>query len=159
MRAGATIAMPSQLSAVLFPAVPRRVPWERGINIALRTAHLMTSSILLGGHVFDVAPSRLLGYLLLTIASGSGLILLELYRSCRWIYLGKGLLVLVKLALLVAAALWWEHRVALLLLVVVVATVGSHMPARFRYFSVIHGRVLRDAPERSPDRTEWSWRT
>jgi hypothetical protein len=150
--------MPLQLSAILFPAVPRRVPCERGINIALRTAHLMVSSILLGGHVFDVQPSRLYGYLLLTIASGSGLILLELYRSCRWIYLGKGLLVLVKLALLGAAAVWWEHRVTLLLLVVVVATVGSHMPARFRYYSVIHGRVLRDAPERSELRSEASWR-
>ena len=150
--------MPLQLSAVLFPAVPRRVPCERGINIGLRTAHLMTSSILLGGHVFDVQPSRLFVYLLLTIASGSGLILLELSRSCRWIYLGKGLLVLVKLGLLVAAAVWWEHRVALLLLVVVVATVGSHMPARFRYYSIIHGRVLRDAPEQSQARSEASWR-
>jgi hypothetical protein len=150
--------MPSPLLAVLFPAVPRRVPCERGINIALRTAHLLTASILLGGHVFDLQPSRLLGYLLLTIASGSGLILLELYRSCRWIYLGKGVLVLLKLALLVAAAIWWEHRVALLLLVVVVATVGSHMPSRFRYFSVIHGRVLREAPDRSPERSEASWR-
>jgi len=150
--------MTTSLLTVLFPAVPRRVPWERGMNIGLRTAHLMTSSILLGGHVFDVQPSRLLVYLLLTIASGSGLILLELYRSCRWIYLGKGILVLVKLALLVAAAVWWEHRVALLLLVVVVATVGSHMPGRFRYYSVIHGRVLRDPPERSEDRSEASWR-
>jgi hypothetical protein len=150
--------MSTSLLAVLFPPVPRRVPCERGVNIALRTAHLMTSGILLGGHVFDVQPSRLIGYLLLTIASGSGLILLELYRSCRWIYLGKGLLVLVKLALLVAAAFWWEHRVPLLLLVVVVATVGSHMPARFRYYSVLHGRILRDEPERSEDRWEASWR-
>jgi hypothetical protein len=150
--------MATPLLAVLFPAVPRRVPWERGINIGLRTAHLMTSSILLGGHVFDIQPSRLLVCLLLTIASGSGLILMELYRSCRWIYLGKGLLVLVKLAMLVAAAVWWEQRVALLLLVVVVATVGSHMPARFRYYSVIHGRVLRDPPERSEVRSEASWR-
>ena len=150
--------MSTPLLAVLIPAVPRRVPCERGINIALRTAHLMSSSILLGGHVFDVQPSRLLVYLLLTIASGSGLILLELYRSCQWVYLGKGLLVLVKLALLVAAALWWEQRATLLLLVVVVATVGSHMPARLRYYSVFHGRVLRDAPERSEDRPGSSWR-
>lgn len=138
--------MPSWLSAVLFPPVPRRVPWERGVNIALRGAHLMTSSILLGGHVFAVPPSRLFAYLLLSIVSGAGLILLELYRSCRWIYLAKGVLVLLKLLLLGAAAIWWDHRVALLLLVVVVATVGSHMPARFRHYSVIHGRILQDPP-------------
>jgi hypothetical protein len=86
--------MVSRLSAVLFPPLPRRVPWERGVNIALRCAHLMTSSILLGGHVFAVPPSRLFVYLLLSIVSGAGLILLELYRSCRWIYLAKGVLVL-----------------------------------------------------------------
>ena len=29
-----------------------------------------------------------------------------------------------------------------LLIVIVFASVGSHMPARFRYYSVIHRRVL-----------------
>ena len=150
--------MSSRLLAVLFPAVPRRVPWERGLNITLRTAHLMMSSILLGGHVFALDPARLFVYLLLTIGSGTGLILLELYRSCRWIYLAKGVLVLIKLALLGAAAAWWDLRVALLLLVVVVATAGSHMPARFRYYSVIHGRVLQDPPKTAQDGSGASWR-
>ena len=149
--------MSSRLHAVLFPAVPRRVPWERGFNITLRAAHLMTSSILLGGHVFAVEPARLFVSLLLTIGSGAGLILLELYRSCRWIYLAKGVLVLVKLLLLGAAAIWWDHRAVLLLLVVAVATVGSHMPARLRYYSLIHGRVLQDPPKAAQDRPGARW--
>jgi hypothetical protein len=136
--------MGSTLAAILFPATPRHIPGERGITIALRTAHLMTSGCLLGGHAFDVAPHRLIVFLYLTIASGVGLALLELYSSCRWIYLGKGVMVGLKVALLIAAGLWWERRVVFLLLVVLVGSVGSHMPARFRYYSLLHGRVIAD---------------
>ena len=136
--------MASNLSAILFPDPPRRIPHERWLNIGLRTCHLITSGLLLGGHAFDVAPHRLILYLYLTIASGVGLILLELYASCRWIYLGKGILVMLKVGLLIAAGIWWEQRVVFLLLVVLVGSVGSHMPARFRYYSVIHGQVLSE---------------
>src|SRR3989304_10068426 len=143
--------MGPRLSEILFPATPRRIAHERWINSALRTAHLMTSSILLGGHVFDVSADRLILSLYLTIASGGGLVLLELYTSCRWIYLGKGAMVILKVALLIAAGVWWEQRVVFLLLVVLVGSAGSHMPARFRYYSLIHCRVISD-PIKGPGR-------
>jgi len=139
--------MASTLTAILFPATPRNMPYERGINIALRTAHLMTLSVLLGGHAFDIPAHRLILFLYLTIASGVGLVLLELYASCRWVYLGKGVMVYVKLALLMAAGVWWEQRVIFLLLAVLVASVGSHMPARFRHYSFLHGRAIVDPPK------------
>jgi hypothetical protein len=139
--------MASRLSTILFPAAPRHIPAERGINIALRTAHLMTAGLILGGHAFDVPPHRLILFLYLTIGSGVGMVLLELYSSCRWIYLGKGVMVSLKLALLLAAGLWWEQRVVFLLLVVLVGSVGSHMPARFRYYSILHGQVVTDPGE------------
>jgi len=150
--------MASALADILFPATIRRVPGERGINIALRTAHLMTSGILLGGHAFDVPAHRLILFLYLTIASGAGLILLELYSSCRWIYLGKGVTVILKLSLVIAAGVWWEHRVVLLLLVVLIGSVGSHMPARFRYYSLIHGRTILDPPKAALGATASAWR-
>jgi len=102
----------------------------------------MTSGILLGGHAFDMPPHRLLFLLYLTLASGAGLMLLELYRSCRWLYQLEGVMVALKLLLLVAAGIWWEQRLWLLLLVVVLGSVGSHMPARLRHYSIVHGRVL-----------------
>lgn len=139
--------MASTLSAILFPATPRSIPCERGINIALRTAHLMTSGVLLGGHAFDVPAHRLILLLYLTIASGAAMILLELYASCRWIYLGKGVMVGLKIVLLIAAGVFWEQRVVFLLLVVLVASVGSHMPARFRHYSFLHGRIIVDPPK------------
>jgi hypothetical protein len=150
--------MAPSLTAMLFPETPRHVPHERGINIALRTVHLMTFGILLGGHAFDVPADRLLPFLYLTIVSGAGLVLLELYSSCRWIYLGKGVMVLLKIALLIAAGVWWEERVLLLLLVVLVGSVGSHMPARLRYYSFLHRRIIVDPPKVSPVAPVSMWR-
>lgn len=136
--------MTSRLSAILFPPVPRSLPYDRGISIGFRTLHLLGSSLLIGGHAFGAEPQRLVGLLYLTVGSGAGLILLELYHSCDWLYQGMGLLVIVKTMITALAGLWWEPRVWLLCLVVVLGSVGSHMPARYRHFSLRHGRVLRD---------------
>jgi hypothetical protein len=150
--------MASTLLAILFPPTTRHIPGERGINIALRTAHIMTFGILLGGHAFDVPAHRLILFLYLTIASGASMILLELYSSCRWIYLGKGVTVILKVALVIAAGVWWEDRVVLLLLVVLIGSVGSHMSARFRYYSFLHGRVIVDPPKAPVGTSLSAWR-
>jgi hypothetical protein len=136
--------MTSRFSTLLFPPAPRSLPFNRGISIGFRTLHLLGSSLLLGGHAFGVEPQRLLTLLYLTAGSGLGLILLELYRSCDWAYQGMGVLVIVKSAITVLAGVWWDERVLLLLLVLVLGSVGSHMPARYRHYSLLHGRVLPD---------------
>lgn len=110
------------------------------VNIALRTAHLTVFGILVGGHVFDVEPSRLLPFLLATIVTGAGLMVLELASTCAWLFMGKGVAILLKLVLLLMVPLFWEHRVALVVAVVVLASVSSHMPSRFRYYCFLSGR-------------------
>ncbi|HTU03035.1 MAG TPA: hypothetical protein VMG58_14500 [Candidatus Sulfotelmatobacter sp.] len=130
--------------SIFFPEPARRIPHERWFSIAFRTLHLIASSVLLGGHVFGAPAELLFRWLLLTALSGAGLIGLELFRSFRWLYLAQGVLVIAKVALTVLAGLWWKERVVLLLLVVVLGSVGSHMPARLRHFSLLHGRVLDD---------------
>ena len=104
--------------------------------------HIAATGILLGGHVFAVPESRLLLLLYLSIASGAGLMAIELYSSFKWIYQGKGILVLIKLVLVTAVAVFWEQRVWLLLLVLIIGSVGSHMPGQFRYYSIRHRRVI-----------------
>lgn len=127
---------------VLFPDPPRPLPYARAISIALRTAHIAAVGILLGGHAFEVPSAHLLPWLSLSIISGAGLIGLELYSSCKWLYQGKGVLVMLKLLLIAAVAVFWEQRLWLLLAALVIGSVGSHMPGRFRYYSVIHRRVI-----------------
>jgi hypothetical protein len=135
--------MASRLGAILFPPSPRSLPYNRGISIAFRTLHLLGSSLLIGGHAFGAEPQRLIGLLYLTVGSGLGLAVLELYRSCDWVYQGMGLLVIVKTAITALTGIWWEQRVALLCVVVVLGSIGSHMPADYRHYSPWHGRVLQ----------------
>lgn len=131
--------MLSALRVALFPDPPRAIPAHRAISIALRTAHLMTFGTLLGGHVFDIDHSRLLPFLLATIVTGVALMAVELASTCAWLFMGKGVAVLLKLLLLAAVPLFWEQRVSILLLIVVIASVGSHMPSRFRHYSLLSG--------------------
>ena len=126
-----------------FPEVTRPQSGTRGLSIALRTLHLASFGILLGGHAFAIESNQLLPALYLTIASGAGLIALEVYIiGLYWLFLGKGVMVFLKLAILLAVPSFWEYRLLLLLSVLVIASVGSHMPARFRHYSFLHRRVV-----------------
>jgi hypothetical protein len=133
--------MPS-LHRLLFPDPVRDLPHLRAWNIAFRTAHIAATGTLLGGHVFDVSEPRLRGVLYLSIATGLALVAIEAFPSLRWVYQGRGVAVLSKLALLCVVPFAWGYRVPILLAVVVIASVGSHMPSRYRYYSFLHGRVL-----------------
>jgi len=111
-------------------------------NIALRTAHIAAMGVLLGGHAFDVPREKLLPSLVLTIASGVALGLLEAGPSLIWFHQGRGLMTLAKLALLATIPWFWDCRFPILLVVVVLASVGSHMTARLRYYSFIYREVI-----------------
>jgi hypothetical protein len=101
--------------------------------------------ILLGGHAFDVESARLVWALALTIASGAALAAIEAGPRLLWFHQGRGLMTLAKLLLLCTVLLAWEYRLPILLAVVVIASVGSHMPARYRYYSVVYRTVIPDA--------------
>ena len=132
----------------LCPEPPRRIPAHRLLGVVLRTAHLLTIGAVLGGHVFDVDPTRIVPFVIAAIVSGAALMALELASTCAWLFMGKGVAVLVKLALLGAVPLFWEYRVALLVAVTVIAGVGSHMSSRFRHYSFLTRRVV-EAPPRA----------
>jgi len=69
---------------------------------------------------------------------------LEAGPRLLWLHQGRGLVTMAKVALLCAVPLAWDLRVPILLAVVVLASVGSHMPARFRYFSIRYRQVIHD---------------
>jgi len=127
----------------VFPERMRFLSGSRVMSIALRTLHLAAFGMLLGGHAFALEADRLIPYLWVTIVSGLGLIALEVYAvGLYWLVLGKGIMVLIKLALLLLIPFLWEARVLLLLLVVAIASIGSHMPARYRHYSILHQQVI-----------------
>lgn len=128
-----------------------RVRHARAWNVALRTLHLMAFGILLGGHFWGVQADLLYPSLAITVASGAALMGLELYQNAHWLFLVKGLVVLVKVALLLLVPLFWEARVPILFAVVALASIGAHMPARYRHYSILQRRVLLPEPAPLPE--------
>jgi hypothetical protein len=121
----------------------RSLPHARAWNIGFRTAHIAVTAVLVGGHAFDVPADRLYGVLWLVIGTGAVLIFLEAFSvGFHWLFQGRGLTVVAKLVLLLTIPFAWSHRLPILLAVIVLASVGSHMPGRFRYYSVLERRVL-----------------
>jgi hypothetical protein len=125
-------------------------PWMtrgRAWNIAWRTIHIGVASVLVGGHVFDIERDRLYFWLQLTIISGAALIVLEAHPRWRWLHEARGVMTILKLLLLCLVPWLWVWRSWLLAAVIVLASVGSHMPARFRYHSLWSGG-MPDEPHR-----------
>jgi len=131
------------LVRVLLPHPPRRLPHARAWNVASRTIHLAAVSVLVGGHVFDAPPERLEPWLWLAVASGAVLIAIEVYGTFDWLAQGSGLFVLAKLALLLTIPFAWSWRVPILFAAVALAGVGSHMPGRYRHYSLIYRRNMK----------------
>jgi len=116
----------------------------RALNIAMRTAHIGTMGVLLGGHAFDVSPERLKVILWLTIGTGVAMVAIESGARLLWFHQARGVMTMAKLALICAVPLAWDFRLPILLAVVVLGSVASHMPGRYRHYSVVYGEVLHD---------------
>jgi len=117
----------------------------RALNIALRTAHIGSMGILLGGHAFDVAPERMKMILWLTVGTGVALASVESRFRLLWFHQARGFMTMVKLALICTVLLAWDYRLPILLAVLVIGSVASHMPGRYRHYSVVYRRVVHDA--------------
>ena len=110
---------------------------SRACNIALRTAHIAVTGMLLGGHFFEIAAERLLPLLYLAVLTGAALGIAEVYPNWRGLFEVRSLVIAWKVLLLCLIPLLWAYRVPILWLVLVIASAGSHMPRRFRHHSVL----------------------
>lgn len=129
-----------------FPERARPVPGARALSLVLRALHLLAVAFLLGGHGAGASAESLLPWLVLALGSGAGLVVPEILTwGLYWFLLAKGVAVVAKLALLLIIPFAWEARVPILVLALVGAALTSHMPARLRNYSLLHGRVLDPA--------------
>jgi hypothetical protein len=134
----------SRLARLLVPETERQLPGLRWIRMTMRTAHIATFSVVIGGHIFAVPADRIYPWLLAAIATGAGLIALSLYQSFLWLREVRGVAILIKLGLLCAIPLWWEARVPILFAIVVISSYVSHMPGRYRYWVIGRGPRKRN---------------
>lgn len=101
----------------------------------------------MGGHAFDVTPERLKVSLWLTIGTGLALALVEAGPRLLWFHQARGVLTMAKVALICAVPLAWDYRLPILLAVIVIGSVGSHMPGRYRHYSVLYRRVIHEVSD------------
>src|SRR5271165_495758 len=90
---------------------------SRACNIALRTAHIGATGVLLGGHFFGVAAGRLLPLLYMAILTGAALGIAEVYPNWRGVFEVRSLVIVSKLLLLCLVPLLWNYRFAILVAV------------------------------------------
>ncbi|MEE8396391.1 MAG: hypothetical protein V3S29_10075, partial [bacterium] len=79
-----------------------------------------------------------------TVVSGSVFVLVELHCSFVFLLQLKGLAVVAKMLLLAAAGFTSEGALGLLIVAIVIGGISSHMPGRFRYYSIFHGREVKE---------------
>jgi hypothetical protein len=114
----------------------------RALRTALRTAHLLAFGALYGGQVYGVDAERLAPALTLTAATGMALLLLDVVREPVTLVQVRGVASLVKIGLALAFAFAASQRLTLLTVAAVVGAASSHMPGRYRYYSLLHRRVV-----------------
>ena len=134
-----------QSSAGMPPDAPddatvRTIPGLRALRTSVRTAHVVAVAIFYGGHVYGVAPERLTPALTAVLATGFAFATLEVVRAPVWLAQVRGLAVYAKVGLMLTADAVTALRIPALSLAMVLGVVVSHMPARYRYYSLVHGR-------------------
>jgi hypothetical protein len=115
---------------------------QRALRTALRAAHLLAFACLYGGHVYGVAPDRLVPALVATIVTGGALLAVDALGEPVSLTQVRGLASFVKIALVGMTYWTWDQRVAVLTLVALIGAVSSHMPSRYRYYSPLRGRTV-----------------
>lgn len=118
---------------VLFPTQPRSFPFRRGLRTILRALHILTTGVLLGGHVFGQAPEVLIVWLWASVISGLLLFATDLYASCAIVFEVRGFAVFIKVLLLLLVPILWEFRVPLLITILIIGAVSSHVPGTYRH--------------------------
>jgi hypothetical protein len=144
------------LDANLHPKYPHQMTRDRSsppllspgtmrwLTIAVRTGHIAVSAVLFGGLMLAVEFVRLSHWHLLTIVTGMVLLGLEWLHDRRWPHRGKGVLALLHVGLCLLIHALPQLSVMLLWLIVVSGGIGSHMPRRYRHWSIFEGWESRD---------------
>lgn len=119
-----------------------RPSYMRPLDILFRTAHIGVAGLLFGGFFFRV-PFQQLHYVHgLTAATGFCLLTLELLHSLNWPHQGRGVLGLIHILPLAYIHFRPDLTVPVLWVVLVAGCVGSHMPKRYRHWSVLYCREV-----------------
>lgn len=112
---------------------------KRWLNILFRTGHTGVASVLFGGTILKVQPAQLTVWHQLTIIGGMALLVLEWRHNQSWPHRGMALLVYAHILFVALIHLLPELSIPLLWAVLISGSVGSHMPRKYRHWSILYG--------------------
>lgn len=123
---------PKSVVRALIPQKPRYFPGQRGLNIALRSLHLIGVAGIGGGFLFTLDEAQWLPFWHLSLLTGIALTAIYIWTSALWLVQLKGLVIVFKLLLLWIAMLIPDWRGALFIMVIVLSAVIAHAPGTVR---------------------------
>jgi len=100
---------------------------------------VLSAAGLLGAHAFEVQPATAAPWLHATLLTGVLLLLLDLHESAAFLLQVRGLIVILKLALVGVLPWLGSYGTWALAAIVLVSVVSSHAPGRVRYFLLVGG--------------------
>ena len=105
------------------------------INL-LRTWHIISFSILVGGIFFQQNPALLRVWVISSVLSGAALFAVDLYGSLYALFEIRGASIVLKIfLLLMIPVLDHAQQVSLLFLIIIISSIVSHSTRRFRHRS------------------------
>jgi hypothetical protein len=123
---------------------PRFFRGQRWINIVLRGLHLLGVAGMGAGYLVPGSePDAWLPYLVLTLATGAGMAMLDAWSDRHWLAQLSGQTVLFKLLLLALIPFWPAAGPALFTAVILISATVSHAPARVRHYCPLKGRARK----------------
>lgn len=126
----------------MTPDDERRVSTARRVGISVRTAHILVSSIYLGGRLWDVPADRLRVWRLLTTLTGAALLVTEVRHNRSWPHQGRGLTTMAHLGVLVTGHLSPRLAKAAPVAAMLIGSLGSHLPRSVRKWSILTRTVV-----------------
>ena len=115
---------------------------ERLAGITARTAHVLVTSIYLGGRLWDVPAEKLRVWRYLTTVTGVALLVSEARHSRNWPHQGRGLTTMAHVGVLVPGHLSPGLAKAAPVAAMLIGSVGSHLPRSLRKWSLLRGSVM-----------------
>jgi len=99
----------------------------------IRALHILATGVLLGGYIFLQPAIALEPWLLASVITGLLLLAIDLHASMAVLLEVRGLLLLIKLALLLLLPIFEQLSIPLLIIVLFIGAIGSHMTKRYRH--------------------------
>ena len=118
---------------ILFPKQPRSFPYRRALLSILRALHILSTGILVGGHVFNQPEHVIEPWLYASVFTGLAIFATDLHASMAVLFEVRGVLLVIKIILLLLIPMFWQLRIPLLITVLFIGAIGSHMPKHWRH--------------------------